>query len=156
MSEFAHPTGGPMRAAASLPLRSVPWVGRRPLVVLLLNIPTGPEERTWRNLDHGHPGSRNAFQDLGRRADRAATPTPPEEAGVVPRDRGPAGPGVPRGRHPSPRRVRVGGRVMTRRAPWPGPWLWARIVPPWAWTIARVMVSPIPLPPISGVWVRAG
>lgn len=47
------------------------------------------------------------------------------------------------------------GRVITKRAPWPGPWLSAWMLPPWAWTIARVMVRPMPLPPAPGVWVRA-
>lgn len=46
------------------------------------------------------------------------------------------------------------GRVTTKRAPCPAPWLSARMRPPWAWTMARVIVSPIPLPPCSA-WVRA-
>jgi hypothetical protein len=58
-----------------VPVRSVPWCWRLPPVALLLNVPTGPEERTWltsATSTTARPRSgRPSYQDLTRRADRA-------------------------------------------------------------------------------------
>lgn len=68
--------------ATAASLRSVPWCWRLPPVALLLNVPTGPEERTWltsATSTTARPRSgRPSYQDLTRRADRACQPPVPD------------------------------------------------------------------------------